>query len=397
MRRRAHLPRRQLARPAADRRPSTGSPRWCAEEWGGGLIRAWPEHWIDLPRRVGDVIGDPGARRRARAGDRLRLDHGEPVQARRGGARRPPGRGGHRHRRRTTSRPTATSCDGLAAARGLRSAAVEFDEIDGPTPRRSRPRWTSDVALVSLSHVAYRSGALADLAAITEVAHAAGALALWDLSHSAGSVPVDARRGRYRPGRRLHLQVPQRRPRRAGVPLRPRGPAGRAAAADLGLVRPARPVRDGRRLRAGARHRRASSSAPRPCSGCTSSRRASALRRRGRHRPAPGQGHARSPSTRSSSPTPGSPPLGFALALAPRRGPARRARVPAPPGGVPDRAGRSSRCDVIPDFRTPDRLRLGLAPADHPVRRRLGRARRLRQIVTEGTHLSLDLTDLPVT
>ena len=43
---------------------------------------------------------------------------------------------------------------------------------------------------MSLSHVAYRSGALADMEAITGVAHEAGALVLWDLSHSAGSVPV---------------------------------------------------------------------------------------------------------------------------------------------------------------------------------------------------------------
>jgi kynureninase len=82
--------------------------------------------------------------------------------------------------------------EGLAAAGGAELRLIECDPLAGPQPADIEAACASgDVALVTLSHVGYRSGALADLRAITDVAHAAGALVLWDLSHSAGAVPID--------------------------------------------------------------------------------------------------------------------------------------------------------------------------------------------------------------
>ena len=81
--------------------------------------------------------------------------------------------------------------EGLAAQRGLVLRMVESDPVDGLTAEAAADAIDDDVALVSFSHVAYASGAIADMGPITEAAHRAGALALWDLSHTVGSFPAE--------------------------------------------------------------------------------------------------------------------------------------------------------------------------------------------------------------
>jgi kynureninase len=80
--------------------------------------------------------------------------------------------------------------EGIADERGCVLRWIETDPAAGVTPQQVADVVGPDTALVLLSHVAYRSGWIAEAAPITDVAHRAGALVLWDLSHSVGSVPL---------------------------------------------------------------------------------------------------------------------------------------------------------------------------------------------------------------
>ena len=80
--------------------------------------------------------------------------------------------------------------ESLAAQHGKRIVWIEGDPHAGPDPDQVAAAVGPDTALVTFSHVSYRSAYILDARAITAVAHQAGALALWDLSHSTGAIPV---------------------------------------------------------------------------------------------------------------------------------------------------------------------------------------------------------------
>jgi len=81
--------------------------------------------------------------------------------------------------------------EGIAAERGARLVWVDVDTTRGVDADLLDAAVSRRTAVVLLSHVSYRSGFLADGTELTAIAHRAGALVLWDLCHSAGSVPVE--------------------------------------------------------------------------------------------------------------------------------------------------------------------------------------------------------------
>jgi kynureninase len=159
--------------------------RAVVDQWGSELVSAWHE-WIDMPERAGDLLA--GEVLGARPGEVIVTDSttvnlfklASAVLATRPGDIVTD----------TGNFPTDRYVlDGVARGHGHALRLFEADPLLGPLPEDvERACEGHEIALVSLSHVAYRSGALADMEAI---ARAAPAPVLWDLSHSAGAVPIE--------------------------------------------------------------------------------------------------------------------------------------------------------------------------------------------------------------
>ena len=156
------------------------------DAWGSALVGGWHD-WIDLPERLGDLLAD--AVLGARPGEVIVSDSTTVNLFKLAGAvlETAPGAIVTDAENFPTDRYVL---DGLARLHGRELRVFETDPLHGPQPDDvERACAGKDVALVALSHVAYRSGALADIEGIAGAA--APARVLWDLSHSAGAVPVE--------------------------------------------------------------------------------------------------------------------------------------------------------------------------------------------------------------
>ncbi|MGA5304771.1 kynureninase [Nucisporomicrobium flavum] len=160
------------------------------EQWAGRLIRGWTDGWLEWPERLGDRLGAVALG--AAAGQTVIADSTTVLLYKlvRAAVDARPGR--RTIVLDTDNFPTDRYvCEAVAAERGVELVWIETDPAAGITAEQVAEVVGEDTALVLFSHVAYRSGWVADMAEINRVAHAAGALTLWDLSHSAGSVPVE--------------------------------------------------------------------------------------------------------------------------------------------------------------------------------------------------------------
>ena len=153
-------------------------------EWSKLLIRGWNEAgWFEQPRHVGNRIARLiGAKAGSvTVGDTLSVKMYQALAA---------------ALPLKPDRKVVLSCTGnfptdLYMAQGLISTLGQGHQLRLVAPQDVEAAISNDVAVLMLTEVDYRTGRKHDMAALTAKAHAVGALAIWDLAHSAGALPVD--------------------------------------------------------------------------------------------------------------------------------------------------------------------------------------------------------------
>jgi kynureninase len=184
----AYLDGNSLGRPLAATRERLA--RFLDEDWGSRLIRSWDEQWMDLPTAIGDRIGRhllgaaPGQTvvadsttvllyKAIRAGLSARPERDEIVID-------------------DDQFPTDRFVvEGIAREHGATVRWMHVDPALGVTAEDLRAVVGPQTAVVLVNHVSYRSAYIADMPGLTAIAHEAGALVVWDLCHSVGVVPMD--------------------------------------------------------------------------------------------------------------------------------------------------------------------------------------------------------------
>ncbi len=154
-------------------------------EWGQELIRAWnTAGWYEAPRRLGDKIARIVG---ARPGEVVATDSTSINLFKVLSAALSIAREDAPARRVVLSERSNFPTDLYIAEALCRERGLTLELLE---PHEIAPRLRDDVAVLMLTHVNYRTGAMHDMAAVTRAAHEAGALTVWDLAHSAGAVPV---------------------------------------------------------------------------------------------------------------------------------------------------------------------------------------------------------------
>ena len=160
--------------------------RLLSDEWGEMLIRGWNDAgWMDQPGRIGErigrLIGAPAGT--VVMGDTLSIKVYQAVAA--ALEMRP--------ERRVILSDHGNFPSDLYMADGLIRSLGRSHEVRLVAPEEVADAIDRNVAVLMLTEVDYRTGRLHDMARLTEAAHAAGALTVWDLAHSVGALPIDVR------------------------------------------------------------------------------------------------------------------------------------------------------------------------------------------------------------